>query len=232
MDIEKFIDSRGKQLLAELRKDLQIEFIEGELEFCHMNINGNKVKIFYNPLLVDNESVIHELLHADLIKYRYEIGNNIFLLAQDEPVIKEVFTKFLCDYIENCLDHYKMFPKYIEMGYNPEKFLWKGVKEKCTIDQINDLTLNFGEVYFANSINKYIGYLISIYADHIDNDYSEHLTLLKQKDDVLFDITTRFWESWMVFDIKNIDPINNSYLMMTFLFAGEIINWIKPKLVI
>ena len=60
---------------------------------------------------------------------------------------------------------------------------------------IKSINLKFLGTYNSNSINRYIGNLISIYADHVDNDYTEHLKLLREKDDSLFSIITDFWNS-------------------------------------
>lgn len=72
-----------------------------------------------------------------------------------------------------------MYPEFIEMGYSPEKFLLNGLDEKCSLYDIKSLNLSFLKTYKAKSIEMYIGFLISIYADHIDNNYNEHLRLLK-----------------------------------------------------
>ena len=86
--------------------------------------------------------------------------------------------------------------------------------------------------YSAKSVEKYIGYLISIYADHIDNDYTEHLRLLKQKNSELFEIVTNFWNKWKTFDIQNIDPIENSDFDLFESFISDMVNWVERKIII
>jgi len=71
--------------------------------------------------------------------------------------------------------------------------------------------------------------LISIYADHATNDYTRHLNLLKQLDNDLFDIVTRFWKSWIDFDITNINSINNSDIELCDNFLDEMKLWIENK---
>lgn len=232
MDIVNILDEKNFQLLMELKKDYHIEFVRDNLEFCHMNISGKNIRLYYNPKYVDNESIAHELLHLELDRYQYLIGNMIFLTAQEVPNLKKIFTKFLCDYIENCFDHNKMYPKYIKRGYSPEKFLWKGNEEKCTLQQIKSLTFRIEDVYFADAINRYIGYLISIYADHLGFDYHIQLDALKWLDIELFNIVTKFWNEWLVFDIENMDPIENSYILLSYRFVEEMINWSNSKLII
>jgi len=74
-----------------------------------------------------------------------------------------------------------------------------------------------------------LGSLLSIYADHVENDYSNHLRKLKEKDMVLFDIVTEFWKSWEKFDIKNIDPITNSDFELIENFIYNIRAWACNK---
>ena len=118
------------------------------------------------------------------------------------------------------------------MGYAPEKFLFCGVDEKSSISDIEKLRMKTLWVYSAESIEKYIGYLISIYADHIDNDYTEHLQLLKQKNPELFEIVTNFWNKWKVFDIYNIDPIYNSDICLCESFISDMENWAERKTIV
>jgi len=122
-----------------------------------------------------------------------------------------------------------MYPKYTEMGYGAEKFIMNGLEEKCSIRDIKTLHLKFLRKYKAKSIDKFIGYLISIYADHVENDYSEHLRLLDLKEPELFKIVTDFWIKWKKFDIKNADPIYNSYIDLAESFINEMENWVEYK---
>lgn len=227
--IEKIIDKKTSQLLEELKADFQIDFEEKNINYCEMfQINGT-AKIYFNPAIIDTETITHELLHIWLNKYNYRIGNYIYMVCSENKKLGKIFTKFLCDYIENCFDHNKMYPKYLEMGYSPEKFIVNGLGEKCHIKDIKSINLKFLGTYNSNSINRYIGNLISIYADHVDNDYTEHLKLLREKDDSLFSIITDFWNSWINFDITNIDPIFNSDIELSENFITAMEFWIKDK---
>jgi hypothetical protein len=125
-----------------------------------------------------------------------------------------------------------MYPKYLEMGYSPTKFIINGLEEKCSLSDIDELRIRSGNNYWAMEINKYIGYLISIYADHAENNYKDHFDRLSQKDHNLFKIVTRFWISWESFDIENIDPIYNSDLEISENFIKEMKDWSLNKIII
>ncbi len=229
MSIEQKLNKKNKLLLNELRSDFQIDFESKDINYCEVfSKNGHSI-IYYNPMLGDDESIAHELLHVQLKRCNYIIGNHIYLSCQSHKKLGKVFSKFLCDYIENCFDHYKMYPTYIEMGYSPAKFLTNGLDEKCSLNDIKILKLSFLGKYKSKSIDKYIGYLISIYADHVDNNYAEHLKLLKEKESSLFEIVTTFWNKWKDFDIEKIDPIFNSDIDLAESFISDMEEWIENK---
>jgi hypothetical protein len=219
----------NESLLADLRNDFEIEFEKRNISYCEVFSRNGKSTIYYNPNLVENESIAHELLHIKLDRYTYVIGNHIYLSCQHHPKLGKVFSKFLCDYIENCFDHCKMYEAYLDMGYSAEKFLLNGLDEKCSIKDIKSLNLFRWGRYKANSINRYNGYLISIYADHVDNDYQKHLKLLKEKDSELFGIVTSFWGNLQAFDITNIDPVYNSEIDLSESFIFDMEKWSESK---
>ena len=233
MGIINCLDENNNRLLSELEKEYQIEFRAENVDYYSVFTQNKTAIISYNPQnKIEDESIMHELLHIWLIQFKCLSGNHIYLSCLNHKKLKLVFIKFLTDYIGSCFDHYKMYPKFIEMGYAPEKFLSCGVAEKCTIKDIKNLKMRVLLAYSAKSVEKYIGYLISIYADHIDNNYTEHLRLLKQKNAELFEIVTNFWNKWKVFDIQNIDPIENSDFDLFESFISDMENWVERKIII
>lgn len=223
------LDNQTNQLLEELRQFHEISFETHDKDYCQVSQQNNKATIFYNPKKLSNSSIAHELLHIWLNKYDYCIGNHIYLTCLSHPKLSQIMTKHLCDYIENVFDHNKMYPKFKDMGYSDEDFIVDGLKEKCSILDIKQISLKFLNTYRSKSIDRYIGCLLSIYADHVTNDYSQHLELLKTKDAELFKIVTDFWLNWLNFDITNVDPLYNSAFDLANTFIEDMQNWIKIK---
>jgi hypothetical protein len=227
------LDRATMELLEDLRTDFEISFETKNIDYCEVFQKSKTAIIYYNPKLVNSESIAHELLHIWLNRFNYSIGNHIFLCTQSDKKLSKFLNKFLCDYIGNCCDHYKMYPKYLEMGYSPKKFLKNGLELKTSISDIRNIKLKFLGFYNSQSINLFIGCLFSILADHIkENYYIEHHKYLIDKDLKLYNVLCDFWKKWETFDIENIDPIYNSDLELTDSLIDGLTTWTKNKTII
>lgn len=228
--IPQDLNTQNKRLLSDLQEVHDIEFQQKDIEYCEVFSQNNKAIIYYNPKKVDNESIAHELLHIWLNTFNYISGNGIYLPSLNHSKLRKIFVKFLCDHIGNCIDHIKMYPEYIKMGYTPEKFLINALEEKSNLNDMIILDLKNGNnIYYSKAIEIFIGNLISIYADHVENDYTKHLQVLRIKDENLFNIVTKFWNSWENFDISNIDVIFNSDKDLMFNFVEDMEIWVNDK---
>jgi len=231
MRLESILDKNTKLLLKDLRTDFQIEFEQKDINYCGVYTLNNQATIYYNPKHVTKELIAHELLHVKLYRYNYDIGTHIYLSCKSHAKLRKVFKMSLCGFISNCTDHLKMYPEYIEMGYSPAGFLTNGFDEKCRLKEIKYLNFSIINTYKAKSIERYIGYLISIFADQVDINYFEHLKLLQEKDSDLFEIISKLWKKWEEFDIKNIDPIYNSDIDLANSFITDMEKWIENKII-
>lgn len=225
------LDTSTLDLLNDLTKDFSISFEVKNIDYCQVFQKSKTATIYYNPKTIETESIAHELLHIWLTRFNYFIGNHLFLSTRDNLKLSKFLNKFLCDYLTNCCDHFKMYPKYLEMGYSPSKFLINGLAPKASLNDLIEIRLNFLGSYNSTAINRYIGSLISILADHVENDYSEHHEILKSIDGDLYRIFTIFWDKWINFDIENIDPIFNSDLELTNSLIAELTIWAETKII-
>jgi hypothetical protein len=125
-----------------------------------------------------------------------------------------------------------MYPKFIGLGYKPADFLTNSLESKATFKDVKRIKLKFLGSYNSKAINYYIGSLFSIFADHVDNDYSKQVSYLKKLDSDLFSIVSDFWNKWEIFDIENIDAIYNSDLDLTNSFIDNMSDWVENKRII
>jgi hypothetical protein len=227
------LDHNNLELLAQLQKTFDIEFEEKNIDYCEVFSKNNCSIIYYNPARIDNDSIAHELLHIWLSTFQYASGNTLYLLSLNDENLSKIFNKNLCAYIGNCMDHIKMYPRYISLGYNPEKFVTLGTREKSNINDLTNLDLKVSAtIYRSNAIELYIGNLTSIYADHYPNNYSKHLKLLEDMEPDLFKKTMTFWTNWKEFDIEKIDPIFYSDRAIINNYLMEMEAWLSNKHVI
>jgi len=227
-NIDEHLDKHNKQLLSEVRNKMSVKFeIFNKPYFENYSINDNVI-IYINPKVFNNSSVAHELLHAWFRGLGLHGSNMIYLSAREKPKFSVVFDKKLCDHIGNCMEHYKIYPKFLEMGYASKDFLSsKGMQ--CDINSIRKLCIQRNGIYSVKHLNNYIGFLISIYADHLPNDYSRHLALIQGIEPKLFDIVSEFWQAWKEVDIENPDPITRTDFDAIHSFIMNVEDWIEDK---
>ncbi|MFR0679007.1 hypothetical protein [Dysgonomonas mossii] len=114
---EEQLDEQNKRLLSEIRNKISVKFeVFNKPYFENYSINDSVI-IYVNPKIFKNSSVAHELLHAWFRGLGLHGSNMIYLSAREKPKFSVVFDKKLCDHIGNCMDHYKIYPKFLEMGY-------------------------------------------------------------------------------------------------------------------
>lgn len=223
------LDNNTELLLKKLQDTFEISFETWNKNYAEVFTQNNNAVISFNPNKVTNACVAHELLHIWLKQYQYLSGNHLWMSLSGTPFLSEVFDKRLCDHIGNCMDHNKMYPKFREMGYSPESFIQNGGKSQCSVMDIRLIFLKVNGKYSPAGVNSFIGHLISILADHCDNNYNKQLTMLQKRDQELFNVVSDFWSEWEAFDIENIDVINNSDFDLTERFISNMEVWCETK---
>ena len=226
------IDSKTLYLLEDLRKDFTISFEVKNINYCEVFIKNKTAIVYYNPKIIDTEAITHELLHIWFNRFNCNLGNCIFLSTRSNVKLSGILTKFLCDHIANCCEHYKMYPKYIEMGYQPSKFMMNSLAPKASLQDLKEINLSFLWRYNSSAINMFIGCLISILADHVHNDYTKHHLILERKNRRLYKIITDFWQRWLDFDVNNIESTFNWRSELTDDLINELGIWSKSKRII
>ena len=141
--IPSVLDKATSSLLEDLQQDFDISFEHKNIDYCEVFQKSGKATIYYNSKFVDSASIAHELLHIWLTRFNYSIGNHIYLSLQSDKKLNKIFNKFLCDYITNCCDHFKMYPKFIGLGYKSADFLTNSLDSKAKFKDIKRIKLKF-----------------------------------------------------------------------------------------
>lgn len=202
------LNESNKKLLLQVEEFYDVSFQVWRKNYCEVYSEGTKATICLSrQKRADNASIAHELLHLWLKGFDTLSSNHIFLLSQNDPILSKIFDKQLCDHIGNCMEHVKMFPVFLELGYDKFEFLKDSNKEKSSKLFLKSLRLKSKNQLNTNAINAYIGNLIAILADPIERDYSKHHDILRELDVVLYSSVLNFWLSWLAIDLSNFDPI-------------------------
>lgn len=225
-------DNQTEMLYNELKSEFNISFQIWNNNYAGVYTQSKNAVISFNPKKATSACLAHELLHIWLKRFNYISSNYLRMALESHPFLSRVFDVKLAEHIGNCMDHFKMYPKFLEMGYEPTDFIKDGGKKQSSLVSIWLIGLERKGKYNPVSVNLFIGHLISILADHCDNDYSKHLQSLKEKDEDLYSIVTSFWEEWIQFDIENIDPIYNSDIELIDRFIISMEEWCETKEII
>lgn len=227
-NVEKRLNAQNADLLLDLRKTIPVKFKRTKKPYFEVSVINNRASIFVNPKIFNNSHVAHELLHVWFARLGLHGSNLIYLRAKEKPIFAAVFDRFLCDHIGNCMAHNKIYPMFLEMGYAPEDFLISSDMQ-CDIDRVRCLCIQRNGIYSAIQVNCYIGYLISIYADHLPHDYSQHLKLLYNFEPELFDMVSGFWRAWKDVDVTNPSPLTRDEFSAINGFINDFEEWATNK---
>lgn len=184
-------------------------------------------------------SFAHELLHLLIRSTQTYAGSAMTLTVRESPMLRLVMTDNLLQHIGNCLDHAKMLPLYLEMGFERNLFIKDYTKPKLTVDELRRIQRNFRHthIFRKNSYNPiivdfYIGKFFAVKAcpNNMIN-YSVLLSGLKEIDQNLWQILDDFWESWLEYDIfKEREIFEEDYHALIWKFTDDMKNWLRNKI--
>lgn len=192
--IHSLLDNRYKDLWEYCNSyaNISIKYTNAT-EYGVYSINENHT-IFVPKNNLNPSSFTHELLHIFLEIKGVYIGGSLSLFVKAEK-LRGIFSQSLVDHISNCLAHIKMFPLYLEMGFNLEYFIQDYEQSKFSKSEMEVLRNNFKyrklffQVYRAKYIDKYIGKYFAMKACPNKNfDYSNGFKLLKELDLDLYNV--------------------------------------------
>src|SRR6476620_7096185 len=102
----------------------------------------------------------------------------------------------LLEHMGNCLDHVKMLPIYLEMGFDRKKFIVDYDVYKCTNEELLEFKKQYriGKKINLNAVDSYIGRIVSVIADPNDEfDYSKDIVELKKIDPYLYQVVEKLY---------------------------------------
>ena len=234
--MEKLLDDRNRGLYEDVRKQVNLTLKKVNQNYYMAYTQGNEA-IIYVPN--DNEnpsSFAHELLHINFKTIGVLIGNGLINSIRSKNQISTYFSNELLEQIGNCLDHVKMLPIFVQMGYPIEEFVEDYFVVKLTENEINNIKSNFfkkgffGSSYNKNAIDLFIGKYFAVRACPNNSfDYSNALFELENLEPKLYSVLDSYWKQWLDFDIYHPDPIFNNYHVLNYDFVENLEGWFNGK---
>lgn len=227
------LESRNILLWQKLSASFKIKVNRGIAPNFSMYITKDTVTITTSNMEFNSSSFTHELLHLDLRFKKVLMGSSLRMFIVKNALLSHLFSEKLIDHIGNCLDHTKMLPEFIKMGYNADEFLhdFNEIKLEPELTKlISDLFKNENDYYNSIAVDSYIGkYFACKACPNAKFVYEDRLNELKLIDSELFDALDEFWNEWLEFDINN-DSVTNDYHMILFRFLDALESWAGQKL--
>lgn len=230
------VDERNNHLWNELNKVYTIDIqFEDRAEYAAYSKN-EEATIYIPNNKIDSASFTHELLHIYLRTKEIYIGSGLKLFIKENQNLSMIFSDRLLEHIGNCLDHMKMLPEFLKLGYERNNFISDYSKNKLTVEELSEIKLYFlspglfGVTYNSTAIDSFIGKFFAAKACPDDSrNYNNELAELKSVDSNLYSILDKFIIAWHNFDINDNDPITGDYHSMLFEFVDDLETWTIGK---
>lgn len=193
------LDERNTPLWIELKShyNIRFEFSTNNEYACFSKDNDAVFHIVKsNPC---KDSFTHEMLHVYLRRKGCFIGAGLKMTIAQSRILTSIFSFALLEHIGNCLDHVKMLPLYLELGFTREKFLLDYHLNKCTPEDLISIKKNYksGRVFNPIAVDNFIGKYFAMAADpNPALEYSQQMKALSKIDPLLYQILKQTWENW------------------------------------
>lgn len=226
--IDQLLDHRNQDLFDYVSKSLSLSVERTTAPYYGLYTQGTKAIVYVPNGEPSPSSFAHELLHAELKIRGVNFSTKLSVL--ERPALIPIFSDALSDHITNVLEHRKMFPRFLSLGYNEDEFLSDSRIAILTKPVVDSLIhgLKQGIDYSADGINSYIGkYLAARSSCFSFFDYSNELQQLRDVEPGLSSVLDGLVDRWDRYDIeKEGDPFYDSYLMISFDFLNEVESWV------
>ena len=201
IDINAYLDYRNKALWEELNSsDYTIRLAESTEPNYGCYCQDKNAIIYVLPTNISCASFAHELLHVKFRKDGVLAGGCLKRMILENTVLNDVLTKDTIDVIANCMEHVKMLPQFLAMGYANYEFLADYESSKCSLDDLCIIC----NCYTANrllAMDRFIGTYCAMRADNNPaHKYGIMFFLMRLSDKSLFIIVEKFWDDWLQYD--------------------------------
>lgn len=225
----ELIDHRNQNLWNQIQENHDIEFRDSPNEEYSCYSQGNNIIFFINRNDLRKDSFTHEMLHVYMRMKEFYFGSSLTNQLAGHSLLSSLISEELIEHIGNCLDHIKMLPIYLELGFERENFLLDYHLYKSSDEEINQFKrfYKIGNKINVSAVDPFIGRVVSILADPNDTfDYSNDLEKLKNIDPLLFQIVERLINHTKELKVENREFLDDDYLTVIGNFFENLKKWI------
>lgn len=229
--LELNLDDKNRTLWSEVNQNCCIK-LEPSFEPNYIsNFRDSEITIFIDINKIESHSFAHELLHVKLRNDGMRASSYLNKKIEKSRNLDYIFSKALEDHIGNCLEHVKMFPLFVNLGYRRIDFLSDFKKEKLTDKEVLSIKSRFvqNNIIDKDALDYYIAKFFAVKACLSGNNYYKSLVSLKKISPNLYDILKEFWEDWRDFSLEE-EP--KAYEEIIDIFIEELDNWAETKTII
>lgn len=226
--LTNLLNGRNEFLWHEIKKNYNIKFEKSSNKENAVFQQSKNVTFYVDESNLCPDSFTHEMLHVYLSLNGIHINGALRLRLLGDDFFSLILSPNLIEHIGNCLEHVKMLPIYLEMGFDRTKFILDYDVYKCDNDELRNFELYYSSNNIINTtvVDPYIGRIVSILADpNMTFDYSEQLMRLQKIDSKLFQVITSLFKNWNDLKIKDRTLLDIDYTDVVNLFIDELNEW-------
>jgi len=226
----ELIDERNENLWNLIQENHKIKFEDSLSNEYACYSQGNNITFYIDRNDLRKDSFTHEMLHVYMRIKEFYFGSSLTNTLAGHKLLSSIISAELIEHIGNCLDHIKMLPIYLEMGFDRKKFILDYDLYKCTNEEISQFKKFYrtGNKINTQVVDPYIGRIISILADPNDKfNYSKDIEKLKKIDPLLFQIIERLINHTKQLKVENRELFDDNYLTVIGNFYENLKKWIS-----
>ncbi|MCZ8023767.1 MAG: hypothetical protein O9294_18560 [Cytophagales bacterium] len=236
MDTAGLIENRNLELWTTLNTKFKIDIIKEDRDSHAVFIKSGSATI-YVPLNPQVSAFTHELLHIFLTLKEIYIGEELALHVKKDATLSKFMSDNLTDHIGNCLEHIKMLPEYLKMGFKREDFIVDYSINKLNAEEVRSIRTHFKrrplfqKVQFdSKAIDLYIGKYFAVKAcPNLTFNYESGLNELMKINSDLYAILERFVTDWEKYDYNDRELITDGYDDILLDLTTGLRDWGKNK---
>lgn len=201
IDVSPYIDTRNKALWEELNSSNYTIRLQESTEPNYGSYCQDKnVIIYVLPSKPSCASFAHELLHVKYHIGGVTAGGCLKRMILQDQVLVDVLTQDTIELIANCMEHVKMLPQFLAMGYANYEFIDDYESSKLSLREL----FRFYIRCISNRLYKMDRFIGKYCAMRADNNpahkYGIVFFFMRLLDKPLFIIVEKFWDEWLQYD--------------------------------